>query len=523
MRTNRLKIKLGGLVVNGFLMALAIFFLFSILSCEQKKQKPTLPEAVEGKPSEVIIPKAVEDKPSEIVLADFEKSLPEGFKAVNVEAGLECSQEESVIGRRFLKVFVPLERKSVSQLSFKLSKTVDLSDYYSLALSVLATPKSEAWKFRWYAVDEKGKQLFQRVFTLDKDSIWTSLDFPLYLWRWDNNYAGDWAEVTTFVLNIEKGESELYIDDIKLTRATHNMSWLASFAFPAGKNRILLEDGFLLATDAFEELSDDDLKTLLEKVRPIRAWIHSIFKKASRPFGGDSPVSLLIFRNTDDFQEFYKKLGLAWGVNINPPKAGGYTVQDIAASTYNEKLGINRPVYFHELVHALVARELRILPGNPRYNWLQEGIANYLQVCLYPESLRQESFINNFSKPISRDGKSFFKPLEHLLTKPISMDNYAQLASFVLFLVERHPDYLDHIGLNLADGKEISQVLSDLGTSFDKLEEEYIFWGKQTFVPDSEHPLNADPSEQAGRMEGGQAAGKDTAFTIPEQWQKSRK
>jgi|GEM_PF-2419174 len=472
----------------------AILFLCSSLSAQEQTSE-----------------KRTETNQSEVLLADFEESLPEGFKTTDAEAKLESNEQESFAGKGYLKVTIPAGRKEPAHLFFKLPKGINISTCYSLVVSIKTSPRAEAWKLRWYALDEKDKPIFQRVFTFDGGHIWTRMDFPLPLWRW-GNLVGDWSEVRSFSLDVETGDGELCLDDLKLTLGKRGEKsalppddWLISIAFPE-KSRVLLSNGFLLATDAVEQVSEEDFKNLLEKLRPIRDWVRAIFKKASRPFGGDYPVSLLIFRQQSDFETFYKRLGLIWRATINPPKAGGYTVNDISASTYNEKLGINRPVFFHEVVHAVVTREIRTPPGYPRYSWLQEGIANYLQLCLHPESLKREDLIKNFLVPISKEGKTFFKPLEQLLTKPISMSNYAQLATLIGFLVEKHPDYLDSIALNLADGKEIADILKELGTSFDKLEEEWFSWGKKTFAPDSKPP-----------------AGEGSFFPVPEQWKDYKK
>ncbi|MCX7702684.1 MAG: hypothetical protein N2234_01075 [Planctomycetota bacterium] len=462
----------------------------------------------EWKPSDSDEPPEEPKESDAIILADFEGSLPKNFKATGVETKHETDEKEAAVEEGFLKVIVPKERKEMPSLRLELPEELDLSYYHSLSLYIKAAPKSEPWRFRFLALDEKERPIFQRVFTVDTGPVWTRLDLPFPLWRWGNNQLGDWSEVRTLSLEVENGEGEFFLDEIILFAGKNkgksaflSSNLLLLIAFQSKKPRFLMKDGFLIATDAVEKFSDEDLRKILDKVSPIRDWLKAVFKKSCRPFGKENPVSLLIFEQQSDFEQFYKRLGLIWRASIEPPKAGGYTVQDISASTYNEKIGVERPVYFHELVHAVIARELRIIVGHPRFSWLQEGIANYLQICLYPESIKRETYITNFSKPISKDGKTFFKPLEQLLTKPISINNYAQLASLIAFLLEKHPDYLDSIASNLVDGKEIPQILSELGTSFEKLEEEWMEWGKQAFSP------NSKPSD-----------GEERIFPVPEQW-----
>jgi hypothetical protein len=139
-------------------------------------------------------------------------------------------------------------------------------------------------------------------------------------------------------------------------------------------------------------------------------------------------------------------------------------------------------VYFHEAVHAMVARRLRLLPGTREHSWLQEGVANFLQLCLYPESLAPQTYPRHFSAPPDGKGKSFFKPIEMLLTGRISTKHYAQLASLVAYMLTRRTDWLRNIALGLSKGKKAEIILSECGTTFKELEEEWFQWGAQRFL-----------------------------------------
>jgi hypothetical protein len=149
----------------------------------------------------------------------------------------------------------------------------------------------------------------------------------------------------------------------------------------------------------------------------------------------------------------------------------------------------------------MLARMVGLRTGVDRHTWLQEGLASYLQVCVYPRSLDWRVFRRHFSRPIADDGSGFFKPLKTLLTDRVGMAHYAQLTSLVAFFLEERPDWLRKIAAGLAAGEPIETVLSECGTDFDELQAAWFAWGKRRFV---------DP----------QADGA-TVFAMPQEWQEA--
>jgi len=451
----------------------------------------------------------------EILLADFETATPEGFRVEQAEIELKEDNEDAPAGKGFLEIEVlelaDRERKAV-QLTFKLPEGMDMSCCKSLSAHVKlpALEDRDEWKLRWNVLNGEEKQIYQRMFEMQGSEDWQKIEWPLSVWRWSNQRVGDWSEARYLVLNIEIGNGTVGIDDIRLVggergkmSAMPKPEWIAGIAFPGGC-RSMLKESVFIATDDLENLSENDLKSISERVEPIRKWIRATFKKAVRPIGGDAPVSLIIFKEMDGYKNFYVRLGDAWNVSIGTPGAGGYTVQDIAASTYSARYGADRPVWFHELVHAIATRELRLIPGQRIHSWLQEGLANYLQLCIYPKSIGRDMIVRNFNQSITR--RSFFKPLRTLLTGRITTRNYLQLATLTAFLVQEHPDWLDKIALGITSGKDLEKVLEeDIETSFEKLQDDWHAWGKKVFAFDSE------PPDGPGRH-----------FPMPSQWVKEK-
>lgn len=452
----------------------------------------------------------------DLLLGDFETARPESLETLGkVKVSLAKSDLPKQGGKGYLELTPPENYEDNRrdpdfedpEIIFKLPEGTDVREFRALEAMVASSQCNDSWKIRWLAYDDQGEEIFQRMQEFDGGVIWTRIEWPLSLWRWANTRIGDWADVKKIGMRIEKGEGLFKIDEVKLLKGMRGkksamppVDWMGRIAFK-DEYRKIHRNGFFIATDAVDEISDEDLERLYKQVSPIKDWIKATFPTARRPVGGDQPVGLLIFLEPGDYKNFYRKLGTAWRVSIATPRAGGYTVQDISGSSYDEKKGVDRPVYFHELVHCLATRELRILTGRVESSWLQEGLANYLQLCLYPESIKREDIIRNFQATINR--RSFFRPLSELLTRRISGRNYLQLATLTGFLVEKHPEWLDAITKGIADGKPIGEILEGLGTSFDKLQDEWYKWGRKTFSHSVEPP-----------------AGPGTHFPVPRQWQK---
>lgn len=175
-------------------------------------------------------------------------------------------------------------------------------------------------------------------------------------------------------------------------------------------------------------------------------------------------------------------MGSQWGARILPPQSGGYTVQDIATTTFDPKLGNDRPVWLHESAHAIVGRDLRLAPGTIAHSWLQEGLANYIQLCVYPNSLDNGAYPRLFAAGVQDLPQALFRPLKSVLSERVTTQQYAQLASLTAYLIEAHPDWLPKIASGLADATPVDKVFTALGTDLDALQTSWLAWGRKRFA-----------------------------------------
>jgi hypothetical protein len=441
---------------------------------------------------------------SHIVVADFETQVPEGTRSGNVQVKIVVDPGAAASGAGCLQIRL-LNSTEDAYVIFQLPAQAAIDPQSKLVAWIRRADAGKPIRMHWFALDGDNWVIFQRRFEFDQGQEWVKLEWPLSGWRWGNERTGDWSDVRSIALRVESEASELYLDDIVLgpdpTSDAFREDFLRKTAFPGRKSRIAVEDGFLAGTDAVEEVSPADLKASLAQMKRIREWSRRVFGEAIHPTNDGPPMALLMFRNRDDYLAFFKRLGEQWNVDIVPPRGGGYTVQDISSCVY-EANGVRGPaVALHESVHAVISRQLRLLPGSPAHAWLQEGLANYLQLCLYPESLRPGEYAENFSHAVGP--KTFFRPLDEILGKPVQSRHYAQLASLVAYLIEEKPDWLRQIAQGLADGKELADILKGLDTDFAQLESLWFDWGTKTYAL----PPSTTPAQAPQRH-----------FPLPEEW-----
>jgi hypothetical protein len=434
----------------------------------------------------------------DVVVNDFEQSAP--LRASNV--AITESADDPFQGATFIQLAPTVAEANRAQLRLPLPGGVTPAGRDRFAAAVRAPGAAEKIELRWYALDAENRVLFQRRFDLEPGEKWVRLDEPLRAWRWDNVRVGDWDEVRSVAVVVATPNvKRVDLDDVRFTGVADEMGnvvWLLNIAFAGRPREVAHADGLLVATDAVDAYTPQNLDRLLDAMRRTRAWLRKTFGDAARPTDDHhAPATLLIFNAADDYPAFYERLGAEWRVRIGAPKSQGYTVQDIATSTYDPKLGPHRPVYFHEAVHTVVARDLRLLTGHEPHRPMQEAIANYLQVCLHPKSLPRSAYVKHFAQPIDPSGNGFFKPLEMLFTKPVTTKEYAQLASLAAFLVEKDPPLLRALARGLADGETASDVLARTGRTWPQFHDAWFAWGQQQFDADAANdaPAFAPPAE----------------------------
>lgn len=434
------------------------------------------------------------------LVADFEKGT--GSIVITKNAATTRISEESDHPNTFLRLQPKTDEAGKAYARIVLPRGVTMVGRDRLTAQLRAATTQPSVDLAWLALDAKAEPIFQRRFTLKPGEQWIAIAEPLRAWRWSEQRIGDWDEVKELALRIDSPDvKQLDLDDVRLegmAAPDARANWLLDLAFPADRSRKTAEcEGMMVATDAADGFSDEDLGRLIGDIRGARSFIRRVFGDAVQPTEDlGSPAMLIIFSNQDERSQFFGRLGDAWNAMIVQHNSQGYTVHDIATATYVKELGVRRPVYLHEAVHAIVARDLRLQVGYMPHTALQEGIANYIQLCAHPKSIDRNAYVKAFARGVDVTGKGIFKPIESLFTAPVTTREYAQLASLVAYLVERDQPLLRDLAKGLAAGERATNILKQRGTDWQALEDAWLKWGRQRFKtapPEGQPPFDCPP------------------------------
>jgi len=448
-------------------------------------------------------------------LVDFESGLPAGAKAKCGSISL-VADGSAAVGNRCLRYRRSAGAGGASYLLLPLPRAGGISPDGKLSAWIKTQRSSRPVRLRWHALGRDNGILFQRRFEIDNNAEWTRIEWDIFRWRWGDGRVGDWSQVQAIALRVESDVDSLWLDDVRFRKSRPlrpdagerlPRRWLRKIAFGDCKLRAVAGDEFVVCTDAVEDLSRADLKRVIERAGRARKWLGRVFGGQVKSTRRRHAPKLLIFRRDRDYRAFFRRLGSQWNCSIVPPTGGGYTVQDISAAPYDSRWGPDSPVLLHEAVHSLVARELHLPTGTVEHSWLQEGLANYLQLCVHPQSMDWQGYARNFRGRIGRG--TFFRPLSEIFSRRVTRRHYSQVASVVAFLVAEHPQWLRELARGLAKDRPLGDILADLGADLRRLEELWFAWGKKTLAtvagvlvgPRTHFPLPPEWIEPAGRRQ----------------------
>lgn len=425
--------------------------------------------------------------------ASFDSELPYG-----TEAGAGAAHRQRIdapAGDACLRFDVPRQADDDRLLVFPLPMALQVPADGSVSAWVRTGSLDGPVRLRWCALDERRDVLFQACFEIDGAAGWKRLDWPLYQWRWGARQVGDWSRVRALALKIDSPVQRVWLDEVAIgpeppeaaepprpdrpaASTVSEAEWLADLAFPGRAVEELIEPDLMVLTDRLGELGDEDLLVVRREHDRVHSWCEGLFALDERAAAGSSKV--VIFGSRLDAKLFFRRLAEAWRCRIAPPKLDGYTVQDIAACVHDPLRGPEAPVILHELTHTVAARRLGLSTTAAEHAWLQEALANYLQVCVHPDSLDSRTLLDGFSLPAER--RAGFPPLSRLLARRPRPGDYPQLASLAAYLAAERLELLRGLTAGLADQRPLESVLAEYGTDLETLDRQWRTWGRQLFA-----------------------------------------
>ena len=423
--------------------------------------------------------------PAESVIADFDRAEGRYTQVGSVQLNTVDSVDK---GDKHLRI-TPSDGGALSgRVLFMLPDERAAGRAGGVAARIRVVGEGGRATLRWLGVDAQNRIIFQRKLELEPSDEMRDVSLPWTHWRWGDSFGGSPSDIRRLGFRIDESPvTEIQVDNLRLTGppgqggAETPKDWLLRVAFGGRDVRVAEADGVLVATDAPDQLNDADLARILSRLRAIRAALRPLFGDAVQPVEGLAPPSLLIFRGQGAFIRFFEVMGKEWNVRIVPLPLPGMTIQNIGAAVFDPKQGADRPVFLHESVHVVLANDVRLNCNTEHHSWLQEGMAGYLQLCAYPESVAPRRLAEAFSKPVDPDAPHF-KPLEELLRRRVNPPEYAQLASLIAYLVTEKPQWLPTIAVELTDGRTAEQAFRKCGTTLPQLEEAWMKWGKAHFA-----------------------------------------
>lgn len=415
------------------------------------------------------------------VIADFDKT----DALLSRASGIDLIEADGEGGSRFLRITSADGGTLKGGAIFNLPHGMKPGETTALAVQLRHVGDGEPARVRWIGIDDKNRIILQRRLDLQPSDTLQDFSLPWTQWRWGDSTGGAPAEIRRIGFQVEgPAQAELHLDDLRLIDrfadqadgVDSSKQWMRRVAFGGRGVRIAEAHGLLVATDAVDQLADADLTRILARARPVRAMVRRVFGDAVRPIEGVVP-SLLILRRQGDFIGFFESAGKEWNVRIVPPPGRGMTVQNMAAAMFDLKQGADRPVFVHEMTHAILATDVRVLSSSDQHCWLQEGMAAYVQVCLHPKSLDRKWLVDAFGMPIHPDGTGYFKPLDQLLGRRVSIREYPQIASLCAYLVDEKPQWLPALAAEFVNGRTTEQAFRKCGTTLPQVQAAWMKWG----------------------------------------------
>ncbi len=309
---------------------------------------------------------------------------------------------------------------------------------------------------------------------------WQKLVLPLEWFVWSDGRMPRWEKVkfvgvqlrdpATVTLDTVWTEPSAQPRDEFL--ATESLTKLAFPKLDSSNIRTLETRDVQLVTNA----KSLELERLATHLGTVAQRLHRELPFLSKPSRG---AVLFVFQERAEYQRFAPRIARQLNSRLDPPEAGGYTLQGISSSWWDEKQGSLRPVYTHEFVHGYLSRTL---PLSTTGDWLQEGLAAHIQLEFHPQE--------NLSQLV-RDGlKSSSTPFAELCSgRPIHTSRYWQAATLWRMLINE-PRYQAKLKdlverLAAANSTDLGPHLEPLwGTNFDKLTSDWRAFCEMQFRRD---------------------------------------
>ncbi len=267
---------------------------------------------------------------------------------------------------------------------------------------------------------------------------WKQVTLPLKWFRWGSGRAFRWDRVDRVGVWF-RDAGNLTLDQMVLragrleNSADISLADLSGLAFPRAQIHTITKvhrEGFWLLCDS-DQLDAQSLAKHLVQVRDqlLRDW------PSLRDASADAV--LIVFSKEANYRQFSPRLAQKLNASAQPPSSEGYTLHGVATSFWDPQKGSIRPVYAHELIHAMLTQYGRITDDG---SWFQEGVANYYQLRFHPQNSLSRIVREGLTNASHRTAFS-----ELCQGKPIPTTRYWQAATLIEMMLAQQK-YRQHLG-----------------------------------------------------------------------------
>jgi len=340
------------------------------------------------------------------------------------------------------------------EIKFRINaKNASVQEPIVFEFQVFATDR-EAWRWRKVEITKPG---------------WQTVVLPTRFFRHSSFAYLKWDQTRRFAFRfrnagvVEIDKIELVDDSSGSLGSQLRANELSTIAFE-GKSKVFRSGNFYVISN----VPDFEGEKILDSLNEFKDLFYSDFPTEVEE---DLFIPLLIFDSKQKYQKFWTILSEKFNSLSPTPTSDGYAMLGIAGSYFDSALGFVRPVYIHEVCHALIARRFGIASQG---GWLQEGLANYYQLKWGQKDTRV------YARNLLINGQ--IVPLSNLLNgRRVGMKNYAQVVLFYEWLLSTRKEGLDAVIREVSkQGSSNLEPLAKayLGQSIVHLEEEWIQWLK---------------------------------------------
>ena len=315
---------------------------------------------------------------------------------------------------------------------------------------------------------------------------WKRIVLPLRFFRWRTGTVPRWQSIYSLELRV-RGHSDLTFDTICLEQ-THDPQAaflsqhdLTLVAFPqTAPHRVRWQRG--PRADVVTDSRQIAIKQLVKHLEAVTTAVHQ--RLPFLPPTTRRPL-LIVFEHPADYQAFTPRLAARLGGVGPPPKSSGFTLQGIATSHWNPRIGTLRPVYTHEFIHSLLSTQARI--GN-QGEWLHEGFASLFQRQFHPQQNLEQIVRDGLDKPTHR------LPLQRLCNgTKVPANRYWQAMTVVELLMEkRYARRLPNLFAQFArnGSTDLGPYLkTELATDWQQLTEHWRVYCRQAYQDTDRRPM----------------------------------